>query len=409
MGGKSFNRGLGVAIGLAAAIAIPFAAPALAGVMLGSTAVTAGFVATSAAIGAGLGVAAGALSGSLTGNAGRGALLGGLGGAAGGFLGSGGAGMLFGSSAPAAAAPVAGEGTAAVTGATAAPTSGAEVAAATQGGVGGAGTAAPTVAPATGGATTGIGGASAPAVNAPSIAGMTPEGAMASLPSTPTAATTGVGPQTWGERFMSTFSPTPAPGATQAPSIFTAEGLGAAANKGVSQLMTPAGLAGVGQLAMTMFNKPPEGLTPQERDYLKETAEMASSNRALFEQRVDAARRMLNQGTPNPEMAYAQANMATQRQFREAGLRTPEDERRAAIAGARRGAAAVPAEMTRAAEATRVGLAMMPSATPRGYESYALEATRDAERRQREYQADLARSFGALGGALGGRRNEKLF
>lgn len=398
------NSGIGTIIGLAAAIAIPFAAPAIATAIFGSaTVIGAGaFAAASSAIGAGLGAAGGALSGSMTGNMGRGALFGGVGGAAGGFLGGAAApGGLFG--APATAAPVAGA---------AAPTPGAEVAGAAQGGMGGAsGAVAPgaEVAGATqGGAASGIGGASAPAVNAPSIAGMTPEGAMASLPSTPTAATTGAGPQTWGERFMSGFSPAPVAGKPAAPGFFTAEGLGAAASRGVSSLTSPAAIAGVGQLALTMYNKPPEGLTPQERDYLRETAELAATNRAVYEQRVDAARRLLNQGTPNPEQAYAQTSLAYQRRAREAGLTSPEDMRRTMIDATRVGASAIPAEYSRSYEATRAGMSTMPTSVPAGAESYALQVQRDLERRQREYQASLVQAGGTLAGAVAGQRN-KLF
>jgi len=409
--GKSVSRalgggsGIGTIIGLAAAIAIPFAAPAIATAIFGSTLVGTALAATSTVIGAGLGAAGGALSGSMTGNMGRGALFGGAGGAVGGFLGGAAApGGIFG--APATAAPVAGTGAVA-------PTPGVEVAGAAQGGMGGAsGAMAPgaEVAGATqGGATSGIGGASAPAVNAPSIANMSAEAAMSSLPSTPTAATTGVGPQTWGERFVSGFSPAPVAGKPAAPSFFTAEGLGAAASRGVDSLTSPSAIAGIGQLALTMYNKPPEGLTAQERAYLNETAEMASTNRATYEERVNAARRLLNQGTPNPEQAYAQGSLSYQRRAREAGLRSPEDMRRTMIDATRAGASAVPAEYNRSYEATRAGLAAMPTSVPRGMESYGLEVQRDLERRQREYQASLAQAGGTLVGAFGGQRNKGLF
>jgi len=238
---------------------------------------------------------------------------------------------------------------------------------------------------------------------------MSTEAAMSSLPSTPTAATTGVGPQTWGERFVSGFSPAPVAGKPAAPSFFTAEGLGAAASRGVDSLTSPSAIAGIGQLALTMYNKPPEGLTAQERAYLNETAEMASTNRATYEERVNAARRLLNQGTPNPEQAYAQGSLSYQRRAREAGLRSPEDMRRTMIDATRAGASAVPAEYNRSYEATRAGLAAMPTSVPRGMESYGLEVQRDLERRQREYQASLAQAAGTLVGAFGGQRNKGLF
>jgi len=158
-----------------------------------------------------------------------------------------------------------------------------------------------------------------------------------------------------------------------------------------------------------MFNKPPENLTPQEQNYVSETAELAGTNRDLFEQRVSAARRLLQQGTPNPEEAYAQANMGVQRRFREAGLRDASDVRRGLIEGARLGSAAIPGEYARAATLTQQGLTAMPSTAPQGAEAMALPVYRDLERRQREYQADMARGFGTMAGGFGGRSKGGLF
>jgi hypothetical protein len=155
---------------------------------------------------------------------------------------------------------------------------------------------------------------------------------------------------------------------------------------------------------MTMYNKPPEGLTAQERAFVDETASLAGTNRELFDSRVREARRLLQQGTPNPEQAFGQANLALQRRIREAGLRSPEDARRALIEGTRIGAASIPAEYARAAGATQAGLSAMPTTAPAGAASLALPAYRDAERRQREYEAGLARGIGGLAGALGGNR-----
>ena len=186
------------------------------------------------------------------------------------------------------------------------------------------------------------------------------------------------------------------------PSILSAEGAGRA----VGGLLTPSGIASVGQLAMTMYNRPPQDLTPEERNYVNETAELASTNRAVFEERVSAARRLLQQGTPNPEQAFAQTQMGVERRFREAGLRSPEEARRAQIEGARLGAAAVSGEQARAAEVTRAGLSAMPTTAPVGAATLALPAFRDVERREREYQADLARGVGGLAGALGGTRSK---
>jgi len=395
------NSGMAAVIGLAAAIAIPFAAPAIAGAILGSSVVTGAFVATSAAVGAGLGTAAGALSGSLTGNMGRNALIGGAGGAVGGFLGANGlsyaSDALFG---PAEVAPT-------LTGsqASALQANYSPGAVATEPLGATTGVAAPEA------ATTGIGGGVSAQAPSPAYYGEVAAAGQAGVPASPVATApppATAAPQSWGERFMSGYSPAPVAGKPAAPGFFTAEGLGAAASRGVDSLTSPAAIAGIGQLALTMYNKPPEGLTPQERDYLRETAELAATNRSVYEQRVDAARRLLNQGTPNPEQAYAQTSLAYQRRAREAGLRSPEDMRRTMIDATRAGASAIPGEYARSYSATQAGLSTMPTSVPRGMESYGLEVQRDIERRNREYQASLAQAGGTLVGAFGGQRN-KLF
>jgi hypothetical protein len=212
-------------------------------------------------------------------------------------------------------------------------------------------------------------------------------------------------PAGFGSRFMTGLT---GPGvsktagaAATSPSIFTAEGLGAA----VGRLASPTGLASVGQLAVTMFNKPESGLTPEERAYLDETRQLAGTNQDLFNERVSAARRIIQSGQANPEQAYAQAQINTERRFREAGLRSQADERRALIEGARLGALAVPAEQSRAAQTTSAGLQAMPTTAPMGPSSYGLAVARDAERRRAQYSSDLARGIGGLAGALGGNRS----
>lgn len=408
MGGRR-NRGLlAAAVGIVAAVAIPFAAPVIA------SAIGASGVVGSTLVGAALGAGAGALSGSITGDMGRGALTGAVGGAAGGFLGGGGldaaSNALFGPGTetvvsytrpevatgvpmevPAQIAGVSVEplaapaGTAAATNAPGALSSyealTAPIAAA-PGGAAGAGIGSAAAAP--GVATS---GAAAPTVTAGVTSGAAPgfAGAVAK------PAATG----TLGQQFMAGLT-------GGGPSILSAEGAGRA----VGSLLTPSGLASVGQLAMTMYNRPPQDLTPEERNYVNETAELAGTNRALFEERVSAARRLLQQGTPNPEQAFAQTQMGVERRFREAGLRSPEEARRAQIEGARLGAAAVSGENVRAAGVTQAGLTAMPTTAPVGAATLALPAFRDVERREREYQADLARGVGGLAGALGGTRSK---
>jgi hypothetical protein len=158
---------------------------------------------------------------------------------------------------------------------------------------------------------------------------------------------------------------------------------------------------------MTMYNKPPEGLTAAERAFVNETAGLAQTNRAVFDQRLAAARSALQQGTANPEQAFGQASMGAQRRFREAGLRSESDYRRSEIAGGQAGAAAVPAEFSRSYAALSSGLNAMPTTAPAGAASMALPAYRDDERRQREYNRDLASGMGTLASSLGGRSGQK--
>jgi hypothetical protein len=179
--------------------------------------------------------------------------------------------------------------------------------------------------------------------------------------------------------------------------------LGAAVGKVGSAIASPSGIMGAGQLAMTMFNKPPEGLTPQERAYLDETAALAGTNRQMFESRVAEARRLLSRGTANPEQAYASASGGYQRRARSAGLRSPEEMRRSMLEGARAGAQAVPAEEGRAYSATVAGLSAMPGSAPAGPAAYALGPYRERDRREQEYQDSIGRGLGTLASAFGGR------
>ena len=399
------NQNLALAIGVVAAVAIPFAAPLVASALVGSAAVAGAttFALTSAAVGVAAGATAGLAAGSLTGTQGTSALIGGVGGGVGGFLGGGGANVLFGPSTPTMSSELAANAQnfgagyggaesygAAVSAEPIAPglnvaSTGAEV------GIGSAGfelplppeflspeQAAALSASAEGATTT---AAAAPATGIGSATG-------GALPAKPEAAAQG----SWWERFGGGL-------AGKGASIATAEGLGKAA----SGLVSPAGLMGAGQLAMTLFNKPPEGLTPQERAYVDETATLASTNRQQFDARVSEARKILARGTANPEQAYASASGGYQRRARSAGLRSPEDMRRAMLEGARAGSQAVPNEENRAYGATVAGLSAMPGSAPAGPAAFALGAYRDADQRQREYQAGIGRSLGGLASAVGGR------
>lgn len=416
-------QGVAAVIAVATAIAIPFAAPIVAGAIFGSTSLLA-----MTAAGAMIGAAGGALSGSMVGNVGRGALIGGASGAVAGFGQAGGftevGNALFGPGVETAAAPGTSgffEGASApgeagyFVGGGAPPGGGGfyeGFSAPGEAGYfagGGAGT--PGSAATTGGFTPAV----PPGAAVVSAAPQTGAGSAVSAGNAASAGGTGLNitqggvtqaakpvaeTGSWGSRFAAGLT-----GAGTKMDLTTAEGVGRA----LSPVASPAGLAGVGQLAMTMFNKPPEGLTTQERAYLDETAALAGTNRELFDQRVQTARRLLQQGQANPEQAYAQANIGVQRRFREAGLRNEGDERRALIEGARLGTLAAATEQGRASQATVAGLSAMPGSAPIGPTALGLPAYRESERRQREYDRDLSSGFATLASAFGGRSRAGLF
>jgi hypothetical protein len=357
---RGVGRVLGPILGVVAAIAIPFVAGPVAAAIFGSST-----LAATTATGAFLGAGAGAVSSALTGgNIGRGALLGGLGGGIAGFGAGGGFQSIFGGGA---AAPA---------------------------GLAAPGSLPPPVPVPTGVDPTSIAAQYSP-LGAP-LSGIAANGIPLPAPPTPTFTGTGIGSAA-------------APATTQAaPQIAGAAAQAAPQTFGERLLAgatSPAGMASIAQLGMTMFSRPPEGLTDAERAYVAETAGLAATNRELYEQRVAAARQLMQQGQANPEQAFAQASMGVQRGYREAGLRAPEERRRAAIAGSIAGTAAIPREFARASTATQAGLSALPTSAPAGPATYALAAQRDAERRREQYESDLARSVGSLAGALGGTRS----
>jgi len=164
--------------------------------------------------------------------------------------------------------------------------------------------------------------------------------------------------------------------------------------------VNPSSLA---SLAMTMFNKPPEGLTAAEQAAVRETASLAATDRGLFNQRVEQARAMINAGTPNSEQAFANVAMQVERQAREATRGGTEyDERRAALDRQRLGAGAVAQEAARANQSRVAGLQVLPGQAPLGEASRTLPVYAAAQRREDEYERDLARAIGG-GGMFGAR------
>lgn len=416
MGGTGL---LAAAVGVVAAVAFPYVVPAIASA-IGASAAVSPLIASTVAGGL-YGTATGALAGSITGDMGRGAALGGVGGTVGGFVQGGGIGAtqnaLFGAptetvvnyTAPTAAsvAPVEAGGYVAP-GALADGTAFQAAGGFTDPNLAASGMSYETLATAPI-SSTGIGSSAAPVTTESSFgqrfyAGLTGQpvvsGAAAAAAPTTTGGTglvTGAAPG---------FSASVSGAGVAAPSFFSAEGLGRAVGNFASGLTTPAGIASVGQLAMTMYNRPPQDLTPEERDYVRETAELASTNRDLFEQRVSAARRLLQQGTPNPEQAYAQARLGAERSFLEGTSRSEEDLRRARIFATERGAAAAAANAASATEATRAGLAALPTTAPVGPAGLAMPAFRDVEERRRQFASDISRGVGGIAGALAGTNNK---
>jgi hypothetical protein len=175
------------------------------------------------------------------------------------------------------------------------------------------------------------------------------------------------------------------------------------------QLAGGVSVPGLANLAMTMFNKPQEGLTSAEQAALIETAQLAQTNRDLFNQRVSEAQRLINMGTPSPEQAFAEAQGRVERGFREAereaalrGASTPTSRRsmarQAAIAGTREGTLAVNRDFERAAKIRQMGVAAMPTEAPVGPSYAGLMFAGLPEKRQQTYQQETARAVGGLFG-----------
>jgi hypothetical protein len=99
---------------------------------------------------------------------------------------------------------------------------------------------------------------------------------------------------------------------------------------------------------------------------LREAAELAATNRGLFEQRVTAARAMMQRAEANPQQAFAQTEMSVQRRLRDTTGAAPGEERKAAIEGTRLGVLAAEREQERARGAMSSATAMLPTQAPQG-------------------------------------------
>jgi hypothetical protein len=167
----------------------------------------------------------------------------------------------------------------------------------------------------------------------------------------------------------------------------------------------PQAIGALGQLAMTMFNKDMNELTPEEQAQLKEVASQAATNRALFEQKVMEANRLINMGTPNPEQAYANARYAADTQLQEvqrgmpAGLQEAA-ARKASIAGTQAGLQNVAIDYVQAADIRNKGVNMLPDEAPTGYNQLAMPTYNSLYERQRKLAEQQNKAVGNLFGSL---------
>lgn len=190
----------------------------------------------------------------------------------------------------------------------------------------------------------------------------------------------------------------------------TAAGVGAGAattgqtvlQSGIAALTDPATLARITLLAasgdMTGLSAAEEELVNLRKQELQE---IAATNQELFDQQVEAARnfmQMAAQNAPNPQQAFAETKIATERQLAEQtrGLGAGEAslaQRRAAIRGTQTGATAAAAEEARGRETQtslmQAGLRSLPTSAPEGYAGLALPMYEDLAERARQARADL--------------------
>lgn len=167
----------------------------------------------------------------------------------------------------------------------------------------------------------------------------------------------------------------------------------------------PQSIGALGQLAMTMFNKDLNELTPEEKAQLKEVASQAATNRALFEQKVTEANRLINMGTPNPEQAYANARYAADTQLQEAQRGMPAGlqenaARKAALASTQAGLQNVAIDYAQAADIRNKGVNMLPDEAPTGYNQLAMPTYNSLYERQQKLAEQQNKAVGNLFGSL---------
>jgi hypothetical protein len=190
-------------------------------------------------------------------------------------------------------------------------------------------------------------------------------------------------------------APAPAPAPTPAPAPAT------------GGMLAGLNLGNIAPLALAMFGKAPQNLTAEELAAIERNKETAATERGVFNQRLDAARSLIQQGEANPERAFAQAQMATQRGLRDTertsaltgrGGMQDAQRRRAAIEGARIGTGAVTGEQARAAQTTAAGLSALPTNVPTSGEELNMAIYKDLYKRKADYSRDLSGAFGQMYG-----------
>lgn len=174
-------------------------------------------------------------------------------------------------------------------------------------------------------------------------------------------------------------------------------------------LGTGLSLGNLAPLAMAMYGKAPQDLTEVEKQNLIANAETAATERGVFNQKLDAARSLIQQGQANPEQAYATAQLGVQRGLAEAdrtagvsdraGLQDA-NRRRAAIEGTRLGTAAVTGENARAAQTTQAGLLSLPTDVPTSASELNKTIYADLYKRRADFARDMSSAAGQMYGNL---------
>lgn len=207
--------------------------------------------------------------------------------------------------------------------------------------------------------------------------------------------------------ILGTAGKTAAAAAPAATAGLTTAGTGLLGGGGV--LGTGLTVANLAPLAFAMFGKAPQDLTEVERQNLIANAETAATERGVFNQRLDAARSLLQQGQANPEQAYATAQLGVQRGLAEAN-RTADtsgraglqeaNRRRAAIEGTRLGTAAVTGENARAAQTTAAGLSALPTNAPTTASELNKTIYEDLYKRRSDFARDMSSAAGQMYGNI---------